>query len=406
MTNQKPRFRLLFLSADLFPPFRVDVTELFGEEICSRGHVIDWVMQSEEEGYETESVAWKSGQVFLAKTDLGESIFSRLRKHFYSISNDIRSLWRVKSGQYDFIQVKDKFVAAMFAIWIARRTGTKFIYWLSYPFPEASTYEAQVGTARYPLLYRIRGAFFSFVLYRLVKAHAAHVFVQSRQMKQDVCSLGFNPDKVTPVPMGVASSMLESVGGDISLPPGAVVYVGTLLGTRQLDFLVRVLASVLEERPDATLYLVGPEELPGDMDLIEREAERLGVRDKVVMTGGLPREEAFAYIRAADVCVSPFFPTPILNSTSPTKLVEYMGMERPVVANDHPEQSLIIEESHGGICVPYDEERFAAAIVEILKDPALAGDMAISGKQYVLANRTYETIASNVEREYLRLLES
>ncbi len=42
----------------------------------------------------------------------------------------------------------------------------------------------------------------------------------------------------------------------------------------------------------------------------------------------------------------------ILRAASPTKLVEYMAMGKAVVANDHPEQKRVIEESGAGYCVP------------------------------------------------------
>src|SRR6185295_7446036 len=105
----------------------------------------------------------------------------------------------------------------------------------------------------------------------------------------------------------------------------------------RMDFMVRCLAEVLRQRPDARLLFVGGGDRAGDEEAIWAESERLGVRDRVEITGRLPRPQALRRIAAADVCVSPFFPTPILNSTSPTKLVEYMALQRPVVANDHPE---------------------------------------------------------------------
>jgi len=74
----------------------------------------------------------------------------------------------------------------------------------------------------------------------------------------------------------------------------------------------------------------------------------------VVFVGQLPQPEALVYVQESDVCTSPFYPTPILQSASPTKLVEYL---RPAtrVANDHPEQRRVIEDSGAGICTPYDE---------------------------------------------------
>ena len=109
-------------------------------------------------------------------------------------------------------------------------------------------------------------------------------------------------------------------------------------------------------------------------------------------------------MKSADVCVSPFYPTPILNSTSPTKLVEYLAMGKPVVANDHPEQELVINESGCGICVPYSEQEFADAVIEVLNNLSYWSKFAKRGRNYVEMNRSYEKIANKVSEQYKSVL--
>ncbi len=148
---------------------------------------------------------------------------------------------------------------------------------------------------------------------------------------------------------------------------------------------------------------MGGGEDPTDEQLLKNEAKRLGINKSVIFTGFVSRQIALHYVNKADVCVSPFFPTQILNSTSPTKLIEYMAMGKAIVANDHPEQRLVISESGGGICVQYDEEAFATAIVDLLNDPARAKEMGLKARRYVEKYRTYNTIADTVERKYLQI---
>jgi glycosyltransferase involved in cell wall biosynthesis len=189
------------------------------------------------------------------------------------------------------------------------------------------------------------------------------------------------------------------------MPPGepCLLYVGTLTKVRRLDFLVRVLALVRAKVPGARLYFVGGGDDPEDEQLLLREARRLGVSEAIVLVGQLSQVDALRYVREADVCLSPFYPTPLLNSASPTKLVEYMAMGKAVVANDHPEQRLVIEESRAGYCVPYDERAFAAAIVKLLRSPESAKSMGRRGRQYVLAQRSYFKIADLVETALLKV---
>lgn len=191
------------------------------------------------------------------------------------------------------------------------------------------------------------------------------------------------------------------------IPPGerCVMYLGTLSKVRRLDFLIRVFAKVLEHIPDAKLYIVGRGDDPTDEELLHKEADRLGVLPAVRFLGQLPQAQALEYVRDADVCVSPFFPTPILNSASPTKLVEYMAMGKAVVANDHPEQRLVIQESGAGLCVPWDEAAFARAVVELISQPDVAKSMGAKGRSYALEHRAYNIIAEVVEARLQQVVE-
>lgn len=397
--------KLLLITSDTFPPFRVDVSVLFGREMSSRGHKIDWLLQSREPCDKAYLASWEGGCAWVGPTDVATSRLGRLRKHVRGWIHDLRLREMVRTNGYDIVQVKDKFVSALPAIVAARRGGLKFVYWLSFPFPEESLYAAKAGLARYPFVYWLRGHFLRWLLYRVIVPSADHVFVQSAQMKKDIVAMGGDPGRITAVPMGVSTELLSSYE-EHDVWPGAIVYLGTFNSARRLDFLVRVFALVRQRVRDARLYMVGAGDDPEDERALEEECLRLGVDSNVVFTGFLPRNEALGYVRRAAVCVSPFFPTPILNSTSPTKLIEYMALGRAVVANDHPEQRSVIGESGGGICVSYDESEFSRAICSLLENPHLAADMGRRGREYVARNRTYRRIADAVESQYGMILET
>jgi glycosyltransferase involved in cell wall biosynthesis len=395
--------RLLVVSSDTYPPFRVDVAVLFARELAGRGHRIDWILQSEAECRRAYVTKWGGGMVWVGATDLGETLFHRIRKHLRGIANDLRIFPRLRTREYDAIEVKDKFLAGIFAVLASRVYRTKFIYWLSYPYPEHYLAAARDGTARYPVLYVLRGAFFKWLLYRVLLPAADHVFVQSEQMREDIAAQGIAAAKMTPIPMGIDAALGDAP--DLSkhrthMPGGipCVLYLGTLDRMRRMDFLVRVFAIVRQSVPAARLYVVGGGNRASDEQVLVDEAARLGVAASVTLVGRLPQAEALNYVQEADVCASPFYPNPVLRSASPTKLVEYWALGKPVVANDQPEQKRVIEASGGGYCVPYEEHAFAAAIVKLLQDPAAAELMGRRGRRYVLEHRAYGTIATALEQ--------
>ena len=78
-------------------------------------------------------------------------------------------------------------------------------------------------------------------------------------------------------------------------------------------------------------------------------------------------------------------------------------MGRPVVANDHPEQSLVLAESKAGICVPWNESQFAGAIIDLLQNPEQIRAMGRRGRAWVESNRTNNIMADLVESTYIAL---
>ena len=401
---------ILFISSDLFPPQRIDVKVLFGEKINLYGHHIDWLLQSEEACDHSYETSWANGTVWVGARKGGDSLLSSFRRHISGLLNDLKLVGFVRQRRYDLIIVKDKFLSAVLAVIACKIWGGTVVYWLSWPFPEEYLAKARLPGVNYPLLYRARGHTFWFLLYKIIMPGCDHIFVQSEQMKRDVENEGISSAKLTPVPMGVDASDIqdhEYTNARELIPQSekCFLYLGILSRMRQLDFLVRVLALVRKQIRGTKLYLVGAGESHEDEEIIRAEIKRLDLDDAVVMTGHLPREVALQYAKEVDVCVSPFAPVPILNSTSPTKLIEYLALGKAVVANDHPEQHQVLTESGAGICVEWDEQQFADAIIRLLSDSVLNKKMSERGAPYVRTHRTYDAIAKFVESELLKVVQ-
>jgi len=225
-------------------------------------------------------------------------------------------------------------------------------------------------------------------------------------MRSDLAAKGINPGKMTPIPGSLDLSRVPFKGDSDPGPSGKrILYIGTLIRERNLDFLIRVFAKVTLRHDDATLIFVGAGENSEDEALLRREMEKCGVeKSRVIFAGRVARDKVWRFIEESMVCLSPYYPSFILNSTSPTKLLEYMAMARPVVANEHPEQSLVVAESGAGICVPWSELAFVEAIERLLDDPELCKEMGANGHRWVEKNRSNRFLADVVEARYTRLI--
>ncbi len=398
------RPRILYLVGGVGNAERVDVTDLFARRIAAGGFDIDYVIFSRDATGPWREIEWHGARAWEVGRSSRGGFAGAVISKWYELLADLRTFRMALSGDYDIVQVRDKFVVGVLGLVAAKLRGKIFTYWLSYPFAECRIIDGREGNAKFPLASIAGGHAAACLLYRIILPGADHVFVQSEQMKNDVAGHGIPPHKMTAVPMAVSEKLLDAPRSPVD--PNTILYLGTLIRVRRLDTLLEALAIVRRRHPDATLLFVGDGESPADRSFLERRTDELGLRSAVQFTGMLPMHEAHALVARAAVCVSPFYPIPILLSTSPTKISEYMALGRPVVANAHPEQSRIIAESGAGYCVEWSAEAFAAAILRLLDDPAAAECLGERGRDYVRRHRIYPVVAPHVIAEYRRLLDT
>ncbi|GAG12373.1 unnamed protein product, partial [marine sediment metagenome] len=106
-----------------------------------------------------------------------------------------------------------------------------------------------------------------------------------------------------------------------------------------------------------------------------------------------------------DISVSPIPPIPAYIVSSPTKIIESLGMAKPAVANEEIyDQKKVLKESNGGICVPYSEKAFADAISYLFNNPDIAQNMGKMGRKYIELHRDYHKLTYKVHQSYSYLL--
>ena len=381
---------------------RVDISDLFVDKIHGYGMEVDYVIFSRDQGSAWQKTTWRNRKAYVVGTSGFTGMLGSVVNKLKIMWADLRTLTLALGPDYDIIQVRDRHFITPLLLLASLLTGKKFTVWSSYPYAEARMLDAKEGRARVPWLSYLHGKMGTLLLYRFVMPRADRVFVQSEQMAQDLRAFGVPRYKMTPIPMGVNKSLLDLHA--YQQRPKTIAYLGTLIRVRRLDFLIDVLHEVKKSDPEARLLLIGDGEHPEDRKAIEQRITELGLYDSVTITGLLDMQEAQLLTASAALCVSPFYCTPILQSTSPTKMNEYMALGKPVVANSHPEQSAMIKASGAGFCVEWDKTAFADAIVTLLQDPELARNMGRRGKQYVREHRTYEQIAARLAPVYAELL--
>jgi len=399
--------RLLFATVEPCPTVRPDVAALFGKFLPRLGVRSDLV--AERAPGVTAEVRWGGGEVLLIS---GRG--PRPGRYLMNVLHYARILFRADRTKYQAIQVRDMPLVALLGLLAARIKRLPFFYWMSFPAPEGQIFLARerglsAGLTRFlfPLLWR--GWTYWFLLYRIVLPRADHVFVQTDRMREDLVAKGIARQKLTPVVMGVDL--------EVSVPEGiapmddarlkgkrVLIYLGTMARGRRIEVLFDMLKILRRQFPNVLLLLVGEAEDEVQEQWLRQRAQELSVADATLWTGWLPIEQAWRYVRAAEVGLAPIPRGPLLDCGSPTKVIEYLALGVPVVANDNPDQERIVREGGGGLCVPLTAEDFAQAVSRLLFDEPLRRATASSGQAYVRAARGYETLAKLVADKYADLL--
>lgn len=204
-------------------------------------------------------------------------------------------------------------------------------------------------------------------------------------------------DKVLVAPNGVdlPDINLKAPGAD-SIPDSQVLYIGSLHHWKGVDILIKAMKYL----DDISLMIVGGK--PSDIEKNRLLAKSCGVSGRVAFAGYVSPASRFEWISRTDVCVLPLRHSNMGDYlTSPLKLFEYMGCNKPIIASDLPAIREIITDSVNGLlCEPENPKALAESISRILKDPVLAerisGQARKDVQMYTWKNRA-ESIIGFIE---------
>lgn len=397
--------RLYCSSPEKYPIKYVDVVELFFRELRTRGIDQVWYCQPSAEpgGLRNE---YMDGVRIIVPPTFGRSFGARILSRLVYLLLETTYLLAQVRNPPDAFLIRDKYWGAVIGYLVSRLTRRKLLIWLSYPYPEHEREQASVSSGPRALMLRLRSWLGYRLLYRFVMPRADHCFVQSEEMKRDMLQWGVAADRMTPVPMGIKKVTFDSV--DLSVEPDqppVVLHLGSLSAVRKLEILVDAFAIVAQRCPQARFQFVGDGDLPEERRDLQQRVRQAGLAEVVEFTGQVPIERAWVYVARSSVCVSPVR-MPLLRVASPTKFIEYLAFAKPTIGNDHPEHSMIAEQSHqGALTVEWSPQAFADAIVWCLEHPQEAREMGLRGRAWVQEHRTYDRLAAMVQRKLIEVVD-
>jgi L-malate glycosyltransferase len=156
-----------------------------------------------------------------------------------------------------------------------------------------------------------------------------------------------------------------------------IVTVGHVRRIKGIDVLVETAPKVLREFPDAVFLVIGRNSEPAHFRELELRIAELGIQANVRFMG--ESENIMSVLRMCDI----FF-LPSRSEGFSNALIEAMACGLPCVATRVGGNAEAVEEGRSGyLFESEDSEAAAARIISLLRDPELAQEMSVVGRQIV-----------------------
>jgi glycosyltransferase involved in cell wall biosynthesis len=299
------------------------------------------------------------------------------------------------------IVVRDLPLAPL-ALWLGRRCRCPVIIDMAEPYPEALRSNWQFDNLG-GIDYLLRNPRLADVVERWVIRQAPRTLVVSSEAGARLERLGLSPHRWTLVSNTPELDRLHDGSHEQPRLPETLrkrrllIFSGILVGDRGVDVALRGLALLRRRADDVAMLVIG--DGPARAGL-QREAQTLGLEDRVHFPGWVTHDELPRFWRAADLGLLPFHKCSHIETTLANKLFDYMAVGLPVLASDAAPMVRVLRETGAGATFRAGcPEDFDRVVTRLLHDPNARREMGERGRDAV--RETY-----NWTRDAQRLLEA
>ena len=187
---------------------------------------------------------------------------------------------------------------------------------------------------------------------------------------------GVKSEKISIIPNGVDLSLFDV---KTQKNPRKIVFAGAMYYHRGLDILLEAIPYVIKKIPDAKFVLLGS---GAEMNKLKKIVSENKLKDSVEFKGWLKREEIPENISDASIGIGPLRLTDVTSRALPIKVLEYMAVSLPVIAQKGTLPEDVLENERNGYFIKNAND-LAEKIILLLNQPEKVKEMGIQSSKMV-----------------------
>ena len=386
-----------------FPCTHPVLENVFAKELA-RDREFVWLFQGDTSKGRMDK--WHNSRVVLCGEMRGASWHSKLINRILEWQKVFLLLYFVLFRDTKIVMIRDMPLVAMLMVPFRLFLGFKLYFQYSAPLGDIALGYTKYNKTAKRWWYAFVGHSFNYLIRKTIKTADLVFPISDSHKKELLCYTGEN--KLVPITMGVDEEWLNRQRNEVPYlrelkkKHFLITYFGTLGFARKPKFILQTFAEVRYKCPNCKLILIGKTNTTWEEKELILTCHNLGIKEHVIFAGHMDRNKLQDYLYYCDVSMSSIVPESYYKISSPTKLYESLGNGVPVVANKEIyEQEKVILESGGGVVVDYDTTAFCNAIVDLLRNNKLRQDMGKRGREYVINNCSYQTIAKKISPYFI-----
>ncbi len=240
--------------------------------------------------------------------------------------------------------------------------------------------------------------YYRFIGSQLLK-NACGIIALTSTEKRELLNLSIPEEKIAIIPNGITLSDFDALPEKgrfrskyrIGNTGKMILFLGRVHRIKGIDLLVDAFSDYLKKDPEVRLVIAGRDE--GFLKVLQQQANRLDIADKIIFSGQLTEQEKFSAYVDADV-----FILPSIHEGFPMTVLEAMACGTPVIVTKGCNISDALENC--GIVIDHDRTQLVQAIESILENSPLRQHFGVQGSEKIKNEFNWDNIAERVETVY------